>query len=119
MSLVEKELLQVTIKGSEEMKISLQRFISRIEDMLEECKAENTVCDTSGKYSKFDALSAILTDAKELIKFGEYQIALENMLENLFELSIHLDKDTLLLARLAFGEEILPKNEKLLEELMQ
>ena len=101
------------------MKTSLQRFISRIEAMLEECNAENTVCDTSGKYSKCDALLTILTDAKELIKFGEYQIALENMLENLFELSIHLDKDTLLLARLAFGEEISLKNERLLEKLMQ
>lgn len=95
----------------------LLSFVSEIEEILMECGADDVVYDSSGSYSKSSFLSSVISDAKELIKYGEYQIALENMIDNLLEVSITLDKETVILARQAFGEEISSQNERVLEAL--
>jgi len=62
-------------------------------------------------------LESFVFECKELIKYGEYMIALENLLDNLSEVSILLDNKTIDFARLAFGEQITEYHETLLKTL--
>ncbi len=82
----------------------LSDFITKIEEMYEACNSEKMVRDAAGIYSAKSILGHLIADAKELMKYGEYQIALENLLENLSEVSFPLDRETVDLARRAFGE---------------
>lgn len=82
----------------------LNQFVQQIEELSRACGSDEMVKDEAGTYSKASYLNNIISDAKGLIRYGEYRIALENMLDNLQEVSILLDKRTYELARKAFGE---------------
>jgi len=73
--------------------------------------------DKAGVYSKGVILDDIIFEAQNLIKYGEYRIALENTLENLNEVSITLEKEIVELARQAFGQNITKEMELLLSLL--
>lgn len=82
----------------------LNQFIQQIEVLARTCGSDELVGDEAGAYPKASYLDHVISDAKELIKYGEHRIALENILDNLQEVSIILDKRTYELARKAFGE---------------
>lgn len=91
----------------------LEAFVNRIEDLSKSEDANNYVEDAAGKYLKRNFLETAVSDAKKLIRYGEYKIALENLLENLNEVSIMLDEDTAELARMSFGERLAEEAEEL------
>lgn len=68
------------------------RFIEYIEESILWCEDEEYVTDSRGCYPKDAYLKSIVEEAKELIKYGEVEIALENIRENLSEVSIGIEK---------------------------
>lgn len=98
-------------------KEALEIFVNQIEKLSKINDKEDYVKDNSGIYLKSSFLENLVLDAKELIKYGEYEIALENILENLNEVSIVLDEKVVNLARQAFGEKITTYTEILLSSL--
>lgn len=100
------------------MKIeSLLDFIAKLEEMRKVCNPEDMVRDSSGTYSKAEVLSHLISDARQLIQYGEYKIALENLLDNLAEYELKLDDQTLAFAVRAFDNNISIRNKKALESL--
>lgn len=85
---------------------SLFDFITKLEEMCKACNSEDVVRDFSGTCSKSAVLSQLISDARELIQYGEYQIALENLLDNLTEYELKLDAQTLDFAVRAFENNI-------------
>ena len=97
----------------------LIKFIYHIEELAKVSDKSDYVQDSLGRYNKVTYLEDCIIEAKRLIAYGESQIALENMLENLYEVSIQLDKDVVDLARQAFGMQIPPNIENLLSKLTE
>lgn len=95
----------------------LEQFIFRMEELNKASDKDATVRDRIGQYDKVAYMNNAILETKELIKHGESRIALENMLENLNEVGIVLDTDTIDLARKAFGENISAYNEDLLKSM--
>jgi hypothetical protein len=95
----------------------LDEFINQLEKIMEVSNKDEYVQDSKKSYLKIFYLENLIIEAKELIGYGEYVIALENMLENLNEVSILLDKYIVNLARQAFGEQITMYMEELLKKL--
>lgn len=62
------------------------------------------VTDSHGRYPRDTYLKSIVAEARELMKYGETEIALENMLENLNEVSIGINKEAAQLRKQALGE---------------
>lgn len=85
------------------MKQLFQEFIKRIELLLENTRQTEYVQDAAGSYLKRTYLEHLIHEAKELEKYGEYRIALENTLENLNEVSLSIDEETANLARNALN----------------
>lgn len=96
---------------------SLLDFLSELEEMRKACNPEDMVRDSCGTYPKAQILSCLISDAKHLIKYGEYKIALENLLDNLAEYELKLDDETLEIAACAFGNNISTRNKKALADL--
>jgi len=93
-------------------------FINQIENLSGTGNNENFFKDRFGiNHTKTQVLESFVFHARELTKYGEHIIALENMLSNLDEVSITIDKETIDLARQAFGERITEEIELLLESL--
>jgi len=97
-------------------KIFLDEFIAQIEGLSKSCGKDDSVIDRYGVHQKADVLKSYVSAAKDLVKYGEYLIALENILDNLAESSILLDEKVINLARQAFGEKITKEYELLLEK---
>lgn len=95
----------------------LDEFITHIEDVMKRSNENDYVKDSKGYYPKAIYMKNLIFEAKELIKYGEDEIALENMIENLNEASIFIDKDTINLARQAFEGKIQAGTEKTLNSL--
>lgn len=53
-----------------------------------------------------DYLDHLIKDARYYLEYGEWLIALENTVSNLYETDIKLDKDILDIAKKAFGEHL-------------
>jgi hypothetical protein len=70
----------------------LERFIREIEEL--------------GKANDDSFLEMIVSYANNFIIHGEYKIALDNTLDNLYEESIFLDEEIISLARQAYGKKI-------------
>lgn len=81
------------------------RFIEYIEESILRCEDGEYVTDRNGRYPKDTYLKSIVVEAKELMKYGETEIALENLLENLNEVSIGINKEAAQLVQQAFGEK--------------
>ena len=89
------------------MKIeSLLDFITKLEEMRKECNPA-------------EVLSNLISDANYLIQYGEYKIALENLLDNLAEYELKLDDQTLDLAICAFDNNISLRNKGALAALQK
>lgn len=102
------------------MKIeSLLDFITKLEEMRKACNPEDPVRDSSGTYSKAEVLSHLISDARQLILYGEYRIALENLLDNLAEYEITLDDQILDLAVCAFDNNISLHDKKALAAIQR
>ena len=96
---------------------AVDKFIEYIEDMILLCE-EEFVRDSRGCYPKDEYIKSIVAEAKDLIKYGEAAIAIENILENLSEVSISIDKEAAKLVKQAFGEKFSNKIEKILNSLV-
>lgn len=96
---------------------AVDKFIEYIEDMIFLSKGEH-VRDSRGCYPKDEYIKSIVTEAKELIKYGETAIALENILENLSEVSIGIDNEAAKLVKQAFGEKYSNRIERILSSLV-
>jgi len=97
----------------------LEEFINQLKELMNVSNKKDYVQDGRGSYLKVIYLENLILEAKELIKYGECKIALENMLENLNEVSILLDKDIVNLARQSFGEQITMYMDELLKTLTE
>lgn len=95
----------------------LEQFIFRMEELNKASDKNATVYDRCGKYNKVAYMNNVILETKELIKHSESRIALENMLENLNEVGIVLDTDTIDLARKAFGENVSAYTDDLLKSM--
>lgn len=95
----------------------VEEFIDQIEKLMKVSGEEECVQDEAGVYLKVLYLKNLILEARRLIKYGEYKIALENILENLNEVSISLDKTTIALAHQAFDNKISTYMENLLSDL--
>jgi hypothetical protein len=100
-----QELLPVIHEVCDMNRLLCDKFISRIEELSKTFDSNDTVTDSFGTYSKIYVLENIVLETRNLIAYGEYKIALENMLANLCEISFVLDEKTIALARQAFGNE--------------
>lgn len=96
----------------------VEMFINQIEDLMRASDKEEYVQDEAGMYLKVLYLEHLISEARELIKYGESKIALENMLENLNEVSISLDESVLELARRAFEDQATSYMEQLSNNLV-
>jgi len=68
-----------------------------------------------------DLLDYYALETRKLMNYGEYRIAVENLLSNIHDSSIVLDKRTIELARQSFGKLITEQDElvlRLLTELL-
>lgn len=95
----------------------LKDFVNQIKDLAQKSKEDDYVNDGVKTYPKRSYLEYVLSDAEESIYYGEYVIALEDMLDNLGEVYIVLDEKIINLARQAFGERITVNQEKRLDFL--
>lgn len=98
---------------------SLNEFVSHMEKLVEQSDESEYVQDAKGRYLKVEYINSLIVETKELIKYGELEIALENMLENLSEVSFVLDEETANLARQAFGMKISVGIEKIINSLVK
>ena len=99
---------------------SLDSFINYIEKLMLQCDETDYVQDSGGGcYLKSEYMKDLLYDARELIRYGESAIALENLLENLNEVSICIDEEAVELARQAFGSQLSEEKEKVLNSLVK
>lgn len=98
-------------------KVFLEEFVEQIEVLSITSDKKDYVKDSSGSYLKYSYLDNLITETKKLMKYGEYKIALEMMLDNLDEVSIVLDEKTINLARQALGVTITVETEQLLDKL--
>ncbi|MCM1267516.1 MAG: hypothetical protein NC302_06395 [Bacteroidales bacterium] len=96
---------------------AVDKFIKYIEDMILLCE-EELVSDSRGCYPKGEYIKYTVAEAKELIKYGEAAIAIENILENLSAVSISIDKEAAKLVKQAYGEKYSNKIEKILNSLV-
>lgn len=78
-------------------------FINQIDELIKASAKEESIHD----------------EARELMKYGECKIALENMLENLSEVSILLDKSVIDFARQAFNGQVTRDLERLMNGLVK
>ena len=95
----------------------VEEFIDQIEKLMKVSGEEEYVQDEAGVYLKVPYLKNLILEARRLIKYGEYKIALENILENLNEVSISLDEKTITLAHQAFDNQISTYMEDILSGL--
>jgi len=95
----------------------LDIFIRQIENLSKAIDKDDYIVDQYGVHQKSAVLDYYVYAAKDLIKYGEYLIALENILSNLADASIFLDEETVSLARQAFGNNIAKEYILLLEKI--
>lgn len=97
----------------------LDEVVKHIEKLIKQSDESEYVEDAKGSYQKIEYMSNLVVEAKGLIKYGEFEIALENMLENLNEVSISIDEETANLARQAFGSKISVEMQKIINSLVK
>jgi len=95
----------------------LNEFVYKIECLSKVMTKDDAIVDQYGIHQKATVLDHYVCVAKDLIRHGEYLIALENMLDNLIDSSIYLDESIIRLARQAFGDKITKEYELILEKV--
>ena len=118
---MEKVLLRAIIKDDEMKKESViecvENFVNQIEELSKASDKKDYVKDSCGTYLKSSYLDNLVSETREFMKYGEYKIALEMMLDNLGEVSIVLDEKTINSVRQVFGEKVTVETERLLADL--
>ena len=76
-------------------------FINSIENLLVSIDDSRMVSDPAGNYNEKDYLGRLVKNARELVFYGEWLIALENAVDNLCGINYKLDTDILDLAESA------------------
>lgn len=97
----------------------LEEFLNHLEKLIRQSDESEYVRDAKGSYSKVEYMSNMVAEARELIKYGELEIAFENLLENLSEVSIYIDEEAANLARQAFGSKISVEIQKIISSLVK
>lgn len=64
-------------------------------------------------------IKCFVDEARELAKYGELRIALENLLENIIEIKVEFSDELLDMSINAFGENISEYDKKLLNIIIQ
>ena len=98
---------------------SLENLINYIEKLMLQCNETDYVHDSRGCYLKSEYMKDLIYEARELIGYGEGTIALENLLENLNEVSICIDEEAVELAKQALRNQLSEQNEKVLNSLIK
>ncbi|WP_343614528.1 hypothetical protein [Flavobacterium sp.] len=78
------------------MNVGKQRaieFIDKLESTLENVDTNNIVENAFNSYNEKEYLENLIKEARELIKYNEWGIALENTIDNLLEVNYKLDDD--------------------------
>lgn len=88
-------------------------------ELMKASAKEESIHYEAGAHSKVTYLEHLIVEARELMKYGECKIALENMLENLNEASILLDKSVIDFARQAFNGQVTRDLERLMNGLVK
>lgn len=68
-------------------------FIDKLESTLENVDTNNIVENAFNSYNEKEYLENLIKEARELIKYNEWGIALENTIDNLLEVNYKLDDD--------------------------
>jgi proline dehydrogenase len=85
------------------------QFIDRLEQLAqgEEAKTKAVSYQLINKVVPMkNFLDSLVKDARHYLHYGDWLIALENTISNMYETDIKLDKDILDIARKAFGEHL-------------
>ena len=96
-------------------KALLNELLEYIEMQLKLNNKQEQVEDDKGSYQTNDYIDNVISETKELIEYNEVVIALENMLENLYEVSLCIDDHVRELIYDIFAGEIPESIEKLLK----
>lgn len=120
MNHVEKESsLDMLNDGGAMDSILLNEFIDYIEKQMEQTNEQIYVQDDKGIYQKDLYIKNIISETKELIKYGEGVIALENMLDNLCEVSLSIDAPAIDIIRKAFNGMVPERIETILNSFTE
>lgn len=76
-------------------------LIDGLEKLAGTVDESSIVKDSMGIYNEKDYLLHIVKDARHLIRYGEWYIAVENTIDNLCEVDYKLDNDLVLLVEKA------------------
>lgn len=90
-------------------RILLNEFVDYAERQIMSSNEREYVQDNRGNYQKDSYVKNVISETKELMRYGEEVIAIENMLENLNEVSLNVDEYAIGLIRKAFNG-IVPKS---------
>ena len=97
----------------------LNEFIDYVEKQLGQINKQDNIHDGRGTYQKDLYVDNIISETKELIKYGETVIALENMFDNLCEVSLFIDAHAINLIRRAFNDMVPERIETSLNNFME
>lgn len=99
--------------------ILLNEFIDYVENQTKLSNNQKYVQDDRGVYQKDLYIKNVISETKELIKYGEEVIAIENMLDNLCEVSLFIDVYAIELLRKTFNGKVPERIEKILNSFTE
>ncbi len=97
----------------------LNEFVDYVEKQTGLLNPQTYVQDEQGVYQKDLYIKNVIADAKELIGYGEGVIAIENMLDNLYEVSLTINTNAIELLRKAFDEKVPDRIEETLNAMLK
>lgn len=99
--------------------ILLNEFIDYVENQTKLSNNQKYVQDDRGVYQKDLYIKNVISETKELIKYGEEVIAIENMLDNLCEVSLFIDVYAIELLRKTLNGKVPERIEKILNSFTE
>lgn len=95
-------------------RILLNKFVDYVEKQIMSSNEQEYIQDNRGIYPKDLYIKNVISETKELMRYGEEVIAIENMLENLNEVSFSVDGYGIELIQKAFDGKVPKRIEKIL-----
>lgn len=77
-------------------------FFNELERLTHETDPESFVEDSAGRYNEKEYLTGIVNESRELINYGEWFVALEIAVDNLYEVDYKLSNQMIELAEFVF-----------------